>query len=128
MNFAAAGLAASLLLALVAPAYTTELPPGVIEASDKDPVRIASLFLSSRTLHAGDVVVAQVVTTSNAAAVTARVGTYRVGIPKIQPGIFQTALVIPNVPHVMRAKHEIVFTAIRTDGATTSRSLTIDLR
>jgi hypothetical protein len=121
MNFAAAGLVASLLVAIA-------LPPGVIEASDRDPVRITSVALSARTLHAGDVVVAHVVTTSNVAAVTAQVATFRVLIPKIHPGIFETAMVVPSVPFIFRTTHQVVFTAIRTDGASVSRSLSIKLR
>jgi hypothetical protein len=121
MHFAAAVAAASLLLA-------TDLPPGVIEASDTDPVSITSVALSSRTVHSGDVVIAHVVTTSNAAACTAQIGTFRVLIPKAEPGIFETAIVVPNVPFFLRTHHRVVFTAIRTDGATASRALTIDVR
>jgi hypothetical protein len=121
MNFAAAGLVASLLAAIA-------LPPGVIEASDQDPVRITSVSLSAQTLHSGDVVTAHVVTTSNAAAVTAQVGTFRVLIPKTKPGIFESAMVVPSVPFIFRTTHQIVFTAIRTDGASVSRSLSIKLR
>src|SRR5450755_1411471 len=64
------------------------LPPGVPYASDTDPVRIVSYILSSTVIHPGDAITGDVVTSSNAASVTARVGSFSVAVPKVAPGKF----------------------------------------
>jgi hypothetical protein len=71
-------------------------------------------------------VFARVVTTSNAAALTAQVGTYRVHVPRIAPGIFETSLTVPRmvVPH---HKVAILLTAIRADGATSHRTVSVNV-
>ncbi len=108
-----------------APAWQ-KLPAGVPYAAPTDPVRIVSVVLSSYDVHAGDPVFARVVTTSNAAALTAQVGTYRVHVPRVAPGIFETTL---NVPRVVVPHHKVVIllTAIGADGATSHRTVSVNV-
>lgn len=102
------------------------LPPGVDYASERDPVRILSINLSSDTVQAGDVASARVITTSNAAALTARIGSYQVNVPRVAPGTFALSM---NVPHIYVPGHRVVIvvTAIRSDGASTQRSVPLDV-
>lgn len=104
-----------------------ELPPGVVYASDTDPVRITSVTFDPSHPAAGDAVSAQIVCTSNAAAVTAKVGTIVVNVPKRAPGIFSTTLRVPVLP-IYSAHQTVIITAIRTDGAKAQRTISVDLR
>jgi hypothetical protein len=108
-------------------ARADELPRGVIYASDADPVRITSVVFDPSHPAAGDTVSAQIVCTSNAAAVTAKVGTIIVNVPKRAPGIFRTTLRVPELP-LYSAHQTVIITAIRMDGAKTQRSISVDLR
>lgn len=108
------------------PAAQSGLPTGVTYASDTDPVRILSVSLSSDTVQAGDVASARVITTSNAAALTARIGTYQVNVPRVAPGTFALSMTVPRI-YVPRHRVVIVVTAIRADGATTQRSVPLDV-
>lgn len=101
------------------------LPPGVVYASNTDAVRILSVSLSPDTLQAGDIASARVITTSNAAALTARIGTYQVNVPKVAPGMFALSMTVPHI-YVPGHRAVIVVTAIRADGATTQRSVPLD--
>jgi len=113
-------------VATASPPEQRGLPPGVVYASDTDPVRILSVILSSDTLQGGDVAFARVLTTSNVAALTARIGTYQVNVPKVAPGMFALSITVPRV--YLPGHHAvIVVTAIRTDGATTQRLVPIDV-
>ncbi len=103
------------------------LPPGVPYASPTDPVRIASIALPSDTVHGGDVATATVLTTSNAAALTARVGTYLINVPKTAPGTFAVALKVPRLPFPSYRAH-IVVTAIRADGETSEQTISIKIK
>ena len=108
--------AAGAILLAVAVRASDALPPGVQYASNSDPVRITGVTFSPAQPRRGDKVEAQVVCTSNAAAVTAQV-----------PGIFRTSLQIPEL--LFYSPHQIVvITAIRTDGATAKRTIAVDLR
>src|SRR5579872_937560 len=64
------------------------LPEGVPYAGEHDPVRIDSVTLSADEVRGGDIASARVITTSNAAALTARIGTYQISVPRVAPGIF----------------------------------------
>ncbi|MDQ6767518.1 MAG: hypothetical protein M3Z41_06875 [Candidatus Eremiobacteraeota bacterium] len=102
------------------------LPASVAYASDTDPVRILSVSFSADTVRAGDIASARVITTSNAAALTARIGAYQVNVPRVAPGTFALSMTVPHVP-VLGHRVVIVVTAIRTDGATTQRSVPLDV-
>jgi len=120
-------LVVAVLVAAPIFARADELPPGVIYASDADPVRITSVVFDPSHPAAGDTVSAQIVCTSNAAAVTAKVGTIVVNVPKRAPGIFRTTLRVPDL--LLYSAHQtVIITAIRTDGAKTQRSISVDLR
>lgn len=107
-------------------ARADNLPPGVTYASDTDPVRIVAVSFDPEHPSRGDTVQAQITCTSNAAAVTARVGTIVVNVPKKAPGIFAATLRLPPLPFY--ASHQdVVITAIRTDGAKTQRTISVDL-
>jgi hypothetical protein len=120
-GFAVAILACTATLADVA------LPPGVPYAAPLDPVHIAAVELPLETVHGGDTVTATVLTTSNAAAVTAAVGKYVLDLPKTAPGTFELSVTVPRLPlPTYRAK--IVVTAIRTDGAKDQTTVSVKIK
>jgi hypothetical protein len=100
------------------------LPPGVPYASDTDPVRIVSYTLSSTIVHPGDKVTGDIVTSSNAASVTARVSAFSVAVPKVAPGKFHLQMQLPSMP-LPPGDAKLVITAIRSDGKSTTREITI---
>jgi hypothetical protein len=100
------------------------LPPGVPYASDTDPVQIVSYVLSSSIFHPGDKVTGDVVTSSNAASVTAQVGTITVAVPKVAPGKFHLLMQLPSIP-LPPGNAKLIITAIRTDGTRTTREVPI---
>jgi hypothetical protein len=100
------------------------LPLGVPYASETDPVRIVSFAISSTIIHPGDNVSGDVVTTSNAASVTAEVGSIRVEVPKVAPGKFHLLLQLPSMP-LPPGDAKVIITAIRADGKRTTREVPI---
>ncbi|HEY5095360.1 MAG TPA: hypothetical protein VII69_09615 [Candidatus Eremiobacteraceae bacterium] len=102
----------------------TPLPKGVPYASDTDPVRIVSVLLSSNIVHPGDKVTGDVVTSSNAASVTARVSAFSVAVPKIAPGKFHLEMKLPSLP-LPPGDTKLTITAVRTDGKSTTREIAI---
>ena len=126
LTLIACGFAVGLLTCTIALADDA-LPPGVPYAAPSDPVRIAAVELPSDTVHGGDTVTATVLTTSNAAAVTAAIGTYVLNLPKTAPGTFELSVAVPRLP--LPAYHaKIVVTAIRADGATDQKSVKVLIR
>ena len=112
------------LLASTAALGDAALPPGVPYAAPSDPVRIAAVELPSGTVRGGDTISATVLTSSNAAAVTATVGTYVLNLPKTAPGTFELSVAVPRLP--LPTYHaKIVVTAIRADGATDQTSVKV---
>lgn len=103
-----------------------ELPPGVAYASDKDPVQIVSVEIEPSPVHLGGTVNGRVMTSSNAASVTAQFGAFRVNVPKIAPGTFALQARVPRVPWWHR-QIDVVIIAVRTDGATISAVIPVDL-
>jgi len=100
------------------------LPDGVPYASEKDPVQIVSYVLSSTIIHPGDKVTGDVTTSSNAASVTAQVGTITIPVPKIAPGKFHLLMQLPSIP-LPPGDAKLIITAIRTDGKRTTREVPI---
>jgi len=101
-------------------------PAATVCPKPADPIAIRSVQLSENPIHPGSAVSGTIVATCNVAAVTAQVGTFRIGVPKTSPGIFHTTV---NVPHfIWPGRFRLVVTAIRTDGATVSRTIPIDVR
>ena len=103
---------------------TMPLPHGVPYASDTDPIRIVSVALSSNIVHPGDNVTGDVVTSSNAASVTARVSAFSVAVPKIAPGKFHLEMKLPSMP-LPPGDTKLTITALRTDGKSTTREIAI---
>jgi hypothetical protein len=100
------------------------LPPGVPYAAPGDPVRIESVQLSSNDVKAGDVASGLVITTSNAAAMLARVGSYQVNVPRVNIGTFALSVRVPWFP--LPVYHTtIVVIAIRADGATAQQTVSL---
>jgi hypothetical protein len=91
-----------------------------------DPIAINDVRISEAPIRAGSTVSGTVLATCNVAAVTAQVGTYRIGVPKAAPGVFRTTVHVPRF--VWPGHFALVVTAIRTDGATVSKTMPIDVR
>ena len=91
-----------------------------------DPIAIRSVRISESPIRAGSTVSGTVLATCNVAAVTAQVGTFRIGVPKTSPGVFHTTVQVPHF--VWPGRFALVVTAIRTDGATVSETIPIDVR
>ena len=102
------------------------LPRGVPYASNTDAVSILSVTLSSQYVTRGETVSAVVVTTSNAAALTARTGTIRVWLDRPAFGIFTGKRKVPW--WAPSGSHLVTFTAVRTDGATAEYTLSVRVR
>src|SRR5438128_1534799 len=86
-----------------------------------EPIAIQAVHISENPIRAGSHVSGTVIATCNVAAVTARVGTFRVGLAKTSPGVFHTTV---DVPHFVWPGHfQLVVTAIRADGSTVSTTL-----
>ena len=113
-------------LLFVTEATPQPIPSGVPIASDTEPVRIVSVSLSSTEFHPGDLVSGRIVTSSNAAAVTAQVGTIRVGVPRVAIGHFRLTMQLPNVP-LPAGRQQLVITAIRKDGSRAERTVEVQV-
>ena len=88
-----------------------------------DPIAIRSVSISEDPIRVGTSVSGTVVATCNVAAVTAQVGTFRIGVPKKSPGIFQTTVKVPRV--AWPGHFKLIVTAIRTDGFSIHESIPI---
>ena len=88
-----------------------------------DPIAIQSVRLSEDPIRAGTSVSGTVIATCNVAAVTAQVGTFRIGFPKRSPGVFQTTVKVPRL--AWPGRFDLVVTAIRTDGYSIHESIPI---
>ena len=103
------------------------LPAGVQYAAPSDPVQIESVRLSSDVVRAGEVASGRVLTTSNAAAVLARIGSYQVNVPRVDVGTFALSVRVPRLL-IPSYRATIVVTAIRADGVTASQSVSVKVR
>lgn len=106
------------------PQSQASLPPGVPYAAPTDPVRIAQVEMSSEVVAGGDLASARILTTSNAAAMLARVGSYQVNVPRVDIGTFELAVRVPKLPLPSYRAH-IVIIAIRADGATAQQTVSV---
>ena len=123
--FAATVIAAAIAWALPS-AELTQPKHAPACPKSSDPIAIRSVSLSESPIFAGTTVSGTVLATCNVAAVTAQVGTYRIGVPKTSPGVFQTSV---DVPHFVWPGHfNLVVTAVRSDGASVSTTIPIDIR
>jgi hypothetical protein len=90
------------------------------------PIAIESISLSENPIRTGRTVSGTVTATCNVAAVTAAVGTFRIGVPKVAPGLFRTSVFVPLL--ILPGNYTLVVTAIRTDGATVHTELPVQVR
>jgi len=79
-----------------------------------DPIKIRSVRISEDPIRVGTSVSGTVIATCNVAAVTAQVGTFRIGVPKRSPGVFWTTVKVPRL--AWPGHFKLIVTAIRTDG------------
>ena len=121
MLVATATLARAAGSGTVAPSPSPTLCP-----KPADPIEIRSVSISEDPIRPGTSVSGMVVATCNVAAVTAQVGTFRVGLPKRSPGIFETTVKVPRL--VWPGHFDLVVTAIRTDGLSIRRTIPIVVR
>jgi len=91
-----------------------------------DPIAIQSVSLSVDPIRTGRPVSGTVLATCNVASVTAQVGSYRISVPKVAPGVFQTTVDVPRF--ILPGRFTLVITAIRTDGASVQTSMPIRIR
>lgn len=122
--------ASTLAVALPAPdtgkspsASASPSPKPTLCPRPADPIAIRSVRLSEDPIRAGTSVSGTVIATCNVAAVTAQVGTFRIGVPKRSPGIFQTTVKVPRL--AWPGHFKLVVTAIRTDGYSIHESIPI---
>ena len=108
------------------PPANAGLPPGVPYAGNSDPVRIVSIQLSSTVARPGDNISGRVVTSSNAASVTAQIGSIVMPVPKVAPGIFALTIKVPQTLFGLHAV-DVIVTAIRSDGATDQQTIPVSL-
>lgn len=92
----------------------------------RDPISIDSVTLSDNPVHTGESVSATVRASCNVAAMTASIGSYRIGVPKISAGLFQKTVRVPYF--IMPGRVSVTVTAIRTDGATVDTRFPVDIR
>lgn len=114
--------AVAALLACSAPALAARYPCPPPDG----PIAIEAIAISENPVRTGRTVSGTVTATCNVAAVTATVGTFRIGLPKVAPGLFKTSVFVPLL--VLPGNYTLVVTAIRTDGATVHTELPIQVR
>jgi len=88
-----------------------------------DPIKIRSVHISEDPIRVGTTVSGTVIATCNVAAVTAQVGTFRIGVPKRSPGVFQTTVKVPRL--AWPGHFKLIVTAIRTDGLSIHETIPI---
>jgi len=88
-----------------------------------DPIAIQSVRISESPIRPGTSVSGTVIATCNVAAVTAQVGTFRIGLTKRSPGHFQTTFRVPRL--ALPGHFKLIVTAIRTDGFSIHESIPI---
>jgi len=113
----AGGGAAALPATASAHAKTTPCP------KPADPIKIQSVRISENPIRVGTTVSGTVIATCNVAAVTAQVGTFRIGVPKRSPGVFQTTVKVPRL--AWPGHFKLIVTAIRTDGLSIRETIPI---
>jgi len=98
-------------------------PKATLCPKPADPIAIRSVRLSENPIKAGTSVSGTVIATCNVAAVTAQVGTFRVGMAKRSPGVFQATIKVPRI--ALPGRFRLIVTAIRTDGFSIHESIPI---
>ncbi|HVA37675.1 MAG TPA: hypothetical protein VNJ51_08680 [Candidatus Dormibacteraeota bacterium] len=94
-------------------------------AAPTDPPKIFSVEISDDTPGSGETVSGKVVTTTNVAAVTARIATFSIGLDRKDYGVFTLTYTVPHLPFFLKGGYTMVVTAITPDGRTVSTDLPI---
>lgn len=87
--------------------------------------QIVAVSISETTLHSGDTVSGEVITSSNVASVEVRIGKIGMSIPKTAPGHFNLTYTVPKVPFYLRKRYEMRVIARNTRGEEASTSLEV---
>jgi hypothetical protein len=95
--------------------------------SAKQPIAIKSITLSDNPMRARESVTGTVVTTLNVASVTAQAGTFRVSVPKVSPGKFQTTVQVPRL-FWWSWRGNVAVRAIGSDGASVEQDVPIEVK
>ncbi|MDE2571904.1 MAG: hypothetical protein KGM44_05195 [bacterium] len=96
-------------------------------AAPGDPPRIFRLEISDDTVTPGETVSGKVVTTTNVAAVTARIATMSMRLRRDDFGVFTLTYRVPHLPFFLKRDYQIVVTAATADGRTATASLPISV-
>jgi hypothetical protein len=92
------------------------------------PPRILSVSLSETTVHSGDRVHANVITSSNVASVEARIGGYGLGLLKVGVGRFEIAYTVARLPWFLHGTYAMNVIARNARGATVARTIPLRVR
>ena len=96
-------------------------------AADAAP-QIVNVAISKTTVHGGDTVSGEVVTSSNVASVEVRIAGFSMSMPKTSPGHFALSYQVPNVPFFFHKTYDMNVIARNARGEATSTSLPITVR
>lgn len=92
------------------------------------PPRILSMSISTPVAHGGEIVSGTVETTSNVAAVEARIAGYATSMQKIGVGRFALSYRVPNLPFFLHRTYTIEVIARNTRGDAVTSSVPITIR
>lgn len=98
------------------------------DAAPEDPPRIFSVELSNATPAGGEVISGRVITTSNVAAVVARLDGMQAALGKSDVGVFTITYALPRIPFFLRHNYTIEISAITAAGQAVSVGAPIRLR
>jgi hypothetical protein len=90
--------------------------------------QILSVSLSETTVHSGDRVHANVVTSSNVASVEARIGGYGLGLLKVGVGRFEISYTVTRLPWFLHGTYAMKVIARNARGATVARTIPLRVR
>lgn len=86
------------------------------------------MSISKTTVHGGDTVSGEVVTSSNVASVELRIAGFSMTMPKTGPGHFALSYTVPNVPFFLHKTYTMNVIARNARGDAASTSLPIAVR
>ena len=104
----------------------TPTPAAAVAAPDARP-QIVNVALSKTTVHGGDTVAGEVVTSTNVASVEVRIAGFSMSVPRMSPGHFALSYTVPNVPFFLHKTYDmdVIARNSRGDAATTSLPITV---
>jgi hypothetical protein len=90
--------------------------------------QILRVAVSETTVHPGDRVFGQVLTTSNVASVQARIGGYAMNLSKVGVGRFELTYTVAPLPWFVRGNFTMQVIARNTRGDTVTRAIPLTVR